>query len=1025
MNKIGILVITLTAIIIGSMSLTAIPVGTHAAAQYSPELTGTAKTANLTIYANGSWFDNGTWNDASLVHVSGNNYSILNSITGNLTLMDSGIIVYGNGNSVNGNSGIMITNVTDITISDFGYSNGSSKNYLSANYSSGVTITGSEIGNTALSTCHVSVDNVGNFVVRNSNMEYVGFIIQNTGNVTFIGNLITETQIGVNYAENENVSGNTFKGAGSYFNSYEVTQFTLKGDNGIGLSGGPGPQGFVLDQVSSVTIENVNLQWTSGSNPTLSINQANYLKIHNVTLNYFSIVIIDYTNSVDISDLNAFNLTTGSYGVELWYDGTVSVVNSTFTARIGGSLWDFFTVWEINKLYLSNNTFNTTSSNSVGYGMDLEDIGFLTMQNSSIYFHSASGAHAFYTYEVGNGTIEGNTIYVLGSGDYGMYIDEHSIVNISNNHLYSGNGSQTAIYLEYLSQTTIQDNYFGSFNGSYNFTLGVYLYYTVDVKVVNNVFLGPIFHGMYDSYGVGDSIVGNSLGDSAYAIQLNHAASDNVSSNTGTSSSIPITLNYSTGNMLWNNVFINLGIAGISSYHSNSNTYASNTLTKIDQSSLSSGVEILYSSGETYTGNNVTGFAVGINMKSAQGENFLSNVFQAGNLSVLTQVANDILMTGNTFSHYNYLFRNAGGLSNSQIYHNNFMDYNATFGTNSSSNLSNVNFDLGSAVGGNYWSNYSGSFTNGIGNTPYALGLGMKDNYPLERPWTSPTVTFIENGLPAGATWSIQLGSSTYTSSVSSISIPITNGSYGYMYYTVGPVAGYYRDASSGTIYYSGHTVTSFVNFETYKYSVSVTATGLPASTTVGITISNSVYQLNQNMKLMLANGTYAYSVEVPSGYSTATTSGDITVNGHGTTLTITFTAIPAQLYTVSFVEDGLSGSFTWGVNVSNTLHGNSSTDSITMHIAAGTYNFSVKAPAGYTYHGSGYLLVSGNVTVLLYFSANSSHSGSPTGYSLGTVGLALIGGAGIGIAAILLIPYGLPPAKTFINNIRNKWKKE
>ena len=60
------------------------------------------------------------------------------------------------------------------------------------------------------------------------------------------------------------------------------------------------------------------------------------------------------------------------------------------------------------------------------------------------------------------------------------------------------------------------------------------------------------------------------------------------------------------------------------------------------------------------------------------------------------------------------------------------MDYNATFGTNSSSNLSNVNFDLGSAVGGNYWSNYSGSFTNGIGNTPYALGLGMKDNYPLE-----------------------------------------------------------------------------------------------------------------------------------------------------------------------------------------------------------------------------------------------------------------------------------------------------
>jgi len=56
-------------------------------------------------------------------------------------------------------------------------------------------------------------------------------------------------------------------------------------------------------------------------------------------------------------------------------------------------------------------------------------------------------------------------------------------------------------------------------------------------------------------------------------------------------------------------------------------------------------------------------------------------------------------------------------------------------------------WDEGPLVGGNYWSDYNGSDTNGdgIGDTPYVLD-GGEDNYPLMSSCTSTTQTFTRGG---------------------------------------------------------------------------------------------------------------------------------------------------------------------------------------------------------------------------------------------------------------------------------------
>jgi parallel beta-helix repeat protein len=72
-------------------------------------------------------------------------------------------------------------------------------------------------------------------------------------------------------------------------------------------------------------------------------------------------------------------------------------------------------------------------------------------------------------------------------------------------------------------------------------------------------------------------------------------------------------------------------------------------------------------------------------------------------------------------------------VANTKLYHNAFVNnirqVNDVLGTSTA-------WDNGYSSGGNYWSDYEGTDTNGdnIGDTPYRIDLGNADRYPLMRP---------------------------------------------------------------------------------------------------------------------------------------------------------------------------------------------------------------------------------------------------------------------------------------------------
>jgi parallel beta-helix repeat protein len=82
-----------------------------------------------------------------------------------------------------------------------------------------------------------------------------------------------------------------------------------------------------------------------------------------------------------------------------------------------------------------------------------------------------------------------------------------------------------------------------------------------------------------------------------------------------------------------------------------------------------------------------------------------------------------------------------------KVFHNNVIDNAVQAVKASSTSCPNV-WDDGYPSGGNYWSDYAGTDTNGdgIGETPYIIDENNRDNYPL----TSKRIIFVIPVLPLG-----------------------------------------------------------------------------------------------------------------------------------------------------------------------------------------------------------------------------------------------------------------------------------
>ena len=245
-------------------------------------------------------------------------------------------------------------------------------------------------------------------------------------------------------------------------------------------------------------------------------------------------------------------------------------------------------------------------------------------------------------------------------------------------------------------------------------------------------------------------------------------------------------------------------------------------------------------------------------------------------------------------------------------------------------------------------------------------------------------VTFSESGLPSGTSWSVTLSGSSKSGTGSQV-FTEPNGSYPF---TVGAVAGYTAAPSSGSIPVNGVAVSKSVTFTVLplgQYSLIFSETGLPTGTNWSVTVGSTTRSSTAStISFTEVNGTYHYSVGAVSGYTSAPSSGNVTVNGAAKTVAVTFSkSSTGTTYAVTFTESGLSSGMSWSVTLSGSTL-SSTTSTITFQEANGSYTFTVGSVSGYTSSlSSGTVKVNGGPASqsVTFSKTNNLHTGLLGGF--------------------------------------------
>lgn len=989
-----LIAVTMTVLSMTSLAISGMQTPGVARAQFLPY--SSAVPGNAIIYANGSV------NNGSIIHENANGtYSLLHSIDGNLFVDGVSTTIFAGGNSVNGASGIFVNGSASLVLNGFGMNNGTSSAYLTTHYAGIVTVVNSKVGSTTASKVNVYGSNLNEFNFINDKLSYVDFSSSLVKSITFekVSFFYFSANIeefGSVSVENSTVNRNYLSILADYGNS-----FSFANNSGISLGG----TNYLIDlySVNQISLKNSNItDGAAGSQGSLYIYQGLNVHISDVIFQNFSSAYIETINNVTIDHSRFQNMTSNNFNI--WYCKNVTVENSNFTSLNHEGLY----IWQGTSISVTNSTL------AGSYALDIEDVVHIIVSGNRMYGFPSNGI-AFYTYEILSGSVTNNYIYAPGSG-YGMYIDEHSHYTASNNHIFSTGNSNggTGIYIEYVDGMNVTNNYVSGYDSMSNFSYGLYLNYVVASTLSGNTLNGSVAHGtsgIYDYEGTTNSFSNNIVSGFYYSVYIEYTSGDSFINTTGTGANYGTYSYLSNGNYFGGGHYTitNPGGDGMYVYDGSGNVFFNDSFYS---STVSSAAYITDSASTAILSSTFVGFSgTGLDLVSTIGTTVSDSVFQYGHTAVYIQSSNNLLLDGNTFAHFNVSLDLAGTISNGLIVHNNFLNYINASIEESGLLMYNLSLDGGITVGGNYWSNFTGPFYNGVGMLPYSIGKNLSDNYALENPWTAPKITFIAVGLSPGTTWSLTMGGITYKSSTPVISVPIENGSYSYYYYSLGNLPGYYMNLHSGTVYYTGSSISIFVTFTHVTYSVGISETGLSPGTSATITIANATYSLSGTLGLTLANGTYSYSVTSPAGFTTTPT-GTFTVSGAPVSLNIVFSKIMGASYTVTFVQTGLIGNYSWSVTIGNNTV-TSTSNTITFSLVSGEYNYTVNGPSGYSHSGVTSLNVTGSQTVVVQFSTGSN---SGSGASSSTVAAAVGGGLVAGIILTLFVAYGVPAIREYLN---------
>ncbi|HTW55177.1 MAG TPA: YncE family protein [Thermoplasmata archaeon] len=311
---------------------------------------------------------------------------------------------------------------------------------------------------------------------------------------------------------------------------------------------------------------------------------------------------------------------------------------------------------------------------------------------------------------------------------------------------------------------------------------------------------------------------------------------------------------------------------------------------------------------------------------------------------------------------------------------------NGTYNYSISPSISWTTSGNGSGNGsGNSSRNGSGNGTfSHVGNVTIrglpANGQVTIDGVPVAEPTAhmelAYSIIFAEVGLPPGTLWSVTFNGSTQTTSDSSVTFVVPNGSYPY---SVAGVPGYRETLapSSGTyaVLPSGGS-TDFIElaFSQVTYEVKLTESGLPTGATFSAIVAGDAQSTTVGAGPAeltwsgLPNGTFPYTLTRVPGWRQETIAHNATLvvdgglqpidgTGLGYAATLGYARV---LYNLTFSTLGLPSALVWKLTLNGTVYAQT-TSALTVALPNGTYNYSLADISGWHQTSLPY---SGRVTI-------------------------------------------------------------
>ena len=980
-------------------------------------------TGSVTIYPNGSVSVSG------VLSQSGNTYTLLQNLNGTLTDERNSSVVNGNGLTINGLgvvgvalkgvsgisltnakfvdttpavnvvsvSGISITNLTIDTIGGYGiFINYANDVSVSANVfnGTGFPITADYVNNisitnniaTNVSNEFIYIDVVNNFVISGNTGTNVatvynyGLLIQYATYGQVTGNTVDHAEYGLYlyYANYMNSSNNLIENNGARYAIYiDDSNFISSSHDSATNSLGYGLYAS-YGQGLKIQYDNFNHS-TYGSaidyEPNVLISHSNF---SNVTLSYYYGLEVEYSGAITLSYDN-FNQTAGAqYPIYLDYQTGTTVL---YMDNIYGSTYGLYLEYASN-LYVNSTYIDAPSpvysgSSSVN-----------TVFNSDTFILMSSGTGVSFSGNVNSNIVVVNSTFKSTSSYFGtgVYIGS----TVANNVIVSNNVFVTVYYAIDLDPS-VGLNYAANNNFVNNSYLGIEIYNVAGVSVTGNKVLNAPDYNIELEYITGANVSGNllspgNIASSPYAIYIY-----------GSYGPIVVSYNTMTGsysaNYFYDGVYMD--------YVSNATVFGNTINASLYSLNIEDGFNV------AVFDNTATNSGYGIYSEYNQVTSFYGNVLVNSSTAVYSSQDFVVSFYGNTFQGAITDFVQLYYGNEVTFYHNNFLGGNTV--NVSASGMAGLSWNMSLPIGGNYWSNYTGTGVNGIGTTPYNVTGTYADYLPLTSRWTSPTVTFVETGLASGTSWQVTLGQATMTSSGSSMAFQLSNGQYMTVAYAIGHVSGYVAAVGSSSLLLNGTSRVVTVSFSPYTYPVTFTETGLASGTSWSVTLNGATRTSSTTaITFNESNGTYTYSIGSVTGYSTSTAAGSVTVSSGSGSVAVKFTE---NSYTLTLVESGLTSGQTWTVTVNGTPH-TVTGNSLTLSLVPGTYTIKATGPSGYsvTLQSQNVTIGHSNTTYAVGFQSSSSSSlASGTGME------------GIGIGAVIGIIIGLIVGLVLMPVLRGK----